>query len=529
MKAKAVFTFFILMANLFILGQNQDWEIHIGLNNRNEGPINVIEYYDKGYYIDADFEINGHYYGWEIKSGINGTVLWDKILEHYNLNLTPIASTIDSFGNIYVCGMVDIWPFVTKFNACGEEQWCKIIAHNQYENGWATDILINEDNKVIVLIYFDSVEETETNFLAGLDTNGELLYIKGYASKLNYPWIAEPFSYDLMECNKEYYISGFCYWPFPDDTTHLFLRPFFIGVDSLLNEEWILPFYALDSVFGEAYSSIPLNDSVIMGVGKRRFYSDEVYSLLMSYNVNGQELGYDQIINDQIGPDNKRNFIRDIERINDSLFIAAAFFGPNSSGNPIGEFVIDTSANLYNLQSRPNSFSKPTLIKASDSNFVIASNYKEVNNDYNIYLYKIDKNLEMVPFDTNQYTYDSLCPEPIQSGTIDLTDCLVWTGTEEMPSPAEYYAFIATIPITAYPNPAEMEITLAFQNTEHHTNILLECYNIYGQKVHSEKIWKGQQQTKLDLRGWSKGLYFAVVKSDGKVAGQVRFIVQNKI
>ena len=78
--------------------------------------------------------------------------------------------------------------------------------------------------------------------------------------------------------------------------------------------------------------------------------------------------------------------------------------------------------------------------------------------------------------------------------------------------------------ITAYPNPAETEITLAFENTEHHNNMLLECYNIYGQKVHSEKIWKGQQQTKLDVSGWGKGLYFAVVKSEGKVAGTARFV-----
>ncbi len=146
-----------------------------------------------------------------------------------------------------------------------------------------------------------------------------------------------------------------------------------------------------------------------------------------------------------------------------------------------------------------------SLIKSSDNYFVIASTITEPNNDKNIYLYKIDENLELVPFDTNTYTYDSLCPEPIQSGTIDLSDCMVWTGTEEIPSPEEYYSFIATIPITAYPNPAETEITLAFENTEHHSNMLLECYNIYGQKVHSEKIWNGQQQTRLDVSGWGRG------------------------
>jgi len=40
----------------------------------------------------------------------------------------------------------------------------------------------------------------------------------------------------------------------------------FIGVDNAFNEKWVLPFAALDSIFGDAYAAVPLNDSVIMGV-----------------------------------------------------------------------------------------------------------------------------------------------------------------------------------------------------------------------------------------------------------------------
>jgi hypothetical protein len=528
MKTTVTLIITILILNLVTVAQNTDWEIHIGLSNRDEGGRDVIEYYDKGYYVEGWAAINGDGKGWNVKTNINGELLWDNLLDHNLYKLYGWSVAIDNEGNRYIAGLKfnnGTWPFITKFNACGEEVWCKILIDEEYNLATGVmDVIINENNEIIMLSIYDDELEIEKIFLEGFSTEGEVLWKKGYASKDNYPWILEPIAYDLMEHNNEYYISGYCYWPFPSDTTHYFLRPLFIGIDSLFNEKWILPFYALDSVFGDAYYSIPISDSIILGVGQRRFYNNEVYSLLMFYDINGQELGYNQITNDQIGPDNKRNFIKDIERINDSLFIAATFFGPNTSGNPIGEFVIDTAANLYNFQSRPNSFSSPTLIKASDSNFVITSNFKEVNNDYNIYLYKIDENLQFVPFNTNTYTYDSLCPEPIQSGTIDLSGCMVWTGAEEIPSPEEYYSFISTIPIIAYPNPAETEITLAFENTEHHTNMLLECYNIYGQKVHSEKIWKGQQQTKLDVSGWSNGLYFAVVKSNGKVAGTGRFM-----
>jgi hypothetical protein len=215
--------------------------------------------------------------------------------------------------------------------------------------------------------------------------------------------------------------------------------------------------------------------------------------------------------------------IREIEKINDTLFITASLVGPEYGGNPGGEFIVSLNNNIYGYNSRPGTHI-PSMIKTYDNNFVIATSIEESKGDDDIYVYKIDENLNDVPFDPTPHTYDSLCPGGIQSDTIDLTSCFVWTDIGESPSPKEYYSFISTIPITAYPNPAETEITLAFGNTEHHTNMLLECYNIYGQKVHNEKIWKGQQQAKLDVSDWGKGLYFAVVKSNGKVAGTGRFV-----
>ncbi len=523
MKAKTLFTFFFLMANLFATAQNRKWEVHIGVSNKNEFSKDLIEYYDKGYYVEGTAGS-----GWQVKTDINGNMQWNQYLEHPDFLLQGWSVAMDNEGNRYIAGPKFngiTWPFVSKFNPCDEEVWCKVISHDQYEDGWATDILINDNNEIIVLIYFDSEYEIETNFLAGFDAEGELLWINGYASTIDHPWILEPVAYDLMEHNNEYYISGYCYWPFPSDTTHYFLRPLFIGIDSLFNEKWILPFYALDSVFGDAYYSIPMNDSIIIGVGPRWLEGVNMNSLLMFYNINGQELCYAQIPNNAIGTNIDFNAIRDIERVNDSLFISPSYLGIGGE-TYFGELIYDTSATLWNYSIRDIYYGTSDITKTFDKNFVIATTIKEPNNDKNIYMYKVDENLQSVPFDTNPYNYDSLCPEPIQSGTIDLSDCMVWTGTEEIPSPEEYYSFIATIPITSYPNPAETEITLAFQNTEHHTNMLLECYNIYGQKVHRERIYKGQQQTKLDVSGWSKGLYFTVVKSNGSLAGTCKFVVK---
>jgi hypothetical protein len=527
MKAKGLFTLLFLMASLFTKAQNQKWEVHIGINGRYDQANDVIEYYDKGYYVEGGYEISSHWYGWGIKTNINGEVLWDKTLIHQQYEVFSRAAVLDNDGNRYIVGSIGGWPFVSKFSTCGEEIWCKVIQFDDdFEDGYSTDIIISQDNEIIILVSLDSEEEIEKIHLVGLNENGDVLWINPYASKNDHPWIKEPVTYDLMEHNHEFYISGYCYWPFPTDTTHYFLRPLFIGIDSLFNEKWILPFYALDSVFGDAYKTIPLNDTTLMGVGIRRLDGNVNNALIMIYNVDGEEIEYSQIPNDSIGNNLLFNYFSEVESINDTLFISMLYLaGLNGDPLPYSDVVFDKNAKVYNIEARPpNAEGWAHIIKSSDGNYVNAMGWENANGDKDIYLYKIDKNLQPVPFDTNTYTYDSLCTETIQSGIIDLSACMVWTGTEEIPSPEEYYTSIATIPITAYPNPAETEITLAFENTEHHSNMLLECYNIYGQKVHSEKIYKGQQQTKLDVSDWSKGLYFAVVKSNGKVAGTERFV-----
>jgi len=522
----------IIVIVLFYPGtfaQDQKWDVCIGINGRYEQVESVLEDYDRGYIVDGGFQSSGNWYGWQNKTDVNGVVLWDKTLQHNSYQMGCRASTVDSDGNIYVLGKKMVgagWPFVAKFDPCGENLWCKIFADDQLNSGSPRDIIINENGELILLCNYLTNDLKAQVYLICLDKEGEYLWKKQYATKEDHPWIAQPSAKHLLEFNNEYFVSGYCYWPFPSDTNHVFLRPLFIGIDSLFNEKWILPFYAQDTVIGIAFKSIPINDSLLIGVGQRNIEIDKVNTLIMIYSMSGDEIGYSQIHNDSISSDIYFNYTSQIEQINDSLFLSMLYLGSAPGvGIPFADFVFDKNAKIYYLKSQSINVSGwANIIKTQKEDFLNAINWKHSNGDLDIYLYKIDENLESVPFDNTPYVYDSLCPTPIQSGIIDLTSCMVWTGTEEVPSPQQYYATIAQIPVTAYPNPAETEITLAFQNTEHHNNMLLECYNLFGQRVHSEKVYKGQQKTKLSVEQWQSGLYIAVVKSDGRVAGQVRFV-----
>ena len=522
---KIIYLIIFISYYSIIFAQNTKWEITYGNPNQTEGARALIEDYDNGYFIGG----YSGYNGLNLKSDINGTVLYDRILEHELVNISVWGAATDDNGNKYICGSRynDItWPYIIKLDPCGELVWCKLLDNDLFEDGTVKDIIVNKNNEIVVLVKYDSEEEIDVIHLVGLNTYGDILWTNPYASKNDYSWIREPSAYSLEEINNEYYISGFCYWPYPDDTTHWFLRPLFIGIDSLFEEKWILPFLALDSIYGDAFKTIAINDSVFMGVGVRRGYEDN--AILMFYNKNGVELGYKEILNDQIGQEIKGSDIRNIVRINEDLFMTASQFGPDFSGNPYGELIIDTAGNIYNLQSHPNTVSFiPGLIKTYDNNYVIATSIEETKGDKDIYVYKIDQNLNDVPFDPTPHNYDSLCPGGIQSGTIDLSDCLVWTNIGNAPSPQEYYQSIKQIPIKAYPNPATKgKITFEFENTEHHNNMELKCFDLYGKEIFSEKVYKYQTEAIVDITKLKQGMYVAVVYSNGWPVGECKFVVQ---
>jgi hypothetical protein len=521
MKTAVITLWFVLLSQL-VPAQSKT-EIYFGESGRNDYANDIIESYDKGYLVSAGYEWE---FGWDIKTDINLELLWDNDFEFPGFAVYNTASVMDSLGNYYICGSTMGWPFVTKMNSCRQKQWCKILKYEaDFNFGWSDDIVISKNNEIVLLVSLSSDELIDKVHLIGLNENGDVLWKKPYASKNVYPLIDNPSGYSIKEIDNEYYISGYCYWPYPDDPDHVFLRPLFIGIDSLFNEKWILPFYALDSVYGVAFNTIAISDTVLMGVGYRLGDYNK-NSILMFFNTDGEELGYNQISNEAIGSNVDFNAIRDIERVNDSLFISPYYIGIGGELY-FGEFVYDTSGTIFNNETRGIYKGTSSILKTSDNNFVIEIEVAEGKSDNDIYVYKIDENLNDVPFDPTPHNYDSLCPGGIQSGTIDLSDCLVWTDISEAPGPAEYYESIKQIPITAYPNPASKgSITFEFENTEHHHNIELKCFDLYGEEIFSKKVYRYQAQAVVDLTGLKQGMYVAVVYSGGLPVGECKFVIQ---
>jgi hypothetical protein len=170
----------------------------------------------------------------------------------------------------------------------------------------------------------------------------------------------------------------------------------------------------------------------------------------------------------------------------DKIISTGAHDIPNSQWPEFFIMICDTSGSLLNLYTDNTYLSQGgRKILEIDNAFYIAGGAKTNETNSDIFLRKYSKDSLFT------YTKENI------------------TSNEEI--------------IKTYPNPASTDINIAFQNTEYHMDMMLDCFDIYGRQVHNEKIWKGQQETRIDIREWAKGLYFAVVKIEGNVAGTGRF------
>lgn len=529
---KSLFLIATLLICNHAVAQNQKWEVYIGAPNKNVNVWAIINSYDGGYVFDGAKYFGSEGNDWSFKTDVNGQVLYDRDLVHSGGVFDLQSICMDASGNLYGGGVM--WfnnappslPAVVKFNACGEPVWCKYLPVTpQSIGGGVVDIIINSKNELIALIFQSTGGHADQLFLAAFDLNGNELWIRPYAKKSDYPLMVNQIGRKLIEHNNGYYIAGHCYYPFPNNPNHVFLRPFFVGIDSNFDEKFVLPFFVMDSVFGEAYSLISINDTILLGVGYR-YGTYNKNTLLMLLSTGGEELSYNQITNEAIGPNVQFNGVRQIEKINDTLFISQAWFGVNGDAR-YGELVYDMHGNLHNSAIRGKYKSNGKFMKTADGAYIFAPTVQTNSPYHQILLYKINANLESVPFDTTQYVYDSLCPYPIQSGTIDLTDCPPTVSIGELPSPDEYYESIRWIPLKAYPNPVSgQELTIEFENTQHHSNMELRLYDAFGKEVHRRRIYTGQQDTRLDVGHWPPGLYLGVIFSNGGAVGRCKVVVE---
>ena len=525
------------------------WPKYYGESGKYDFSEEIIEAYDNGFFICGnihDYSNGTSMNGWLIKTDINGEILWEKIFDN-SLHLSKfnaLQSTID--GGLLICGTVRLvldqtQPIVIKLNSCGEKEWCKIFSTSQ-NNPFSQDIKETDSGDIILLVNQFGEAPEETMHLFKLSSNGDVLWKKPFCNGFEHPDAAIPLGESVqITLSSKYLISGSAYWPDPWNPSGVkALRPTFTLVDSLGNEEWVLPFGLQDTLRGDAYNVIEKPINYFIGSCSYWKSQTEVHTLFVKFDIWGNELDHNIINSSSINP----NFIEGHlpnNYFNDSILISGGIFEINPGEvYPIVELISDTnifSENFVIYDSLIHTgLSSPFNHKLTFKNkFLSNSTFKESGN-WDIVLSKLNLNLEYDTLDPGIYTYDSLCTTPglPQSGFIFLDDCDIITGVD-IPSPEEYYASLKIIPITAFPNPAKDKVTFTLGNTEHLPTLIplngekpphLKIFNILGLCVHTENIYRSQVECEVDVSRWPQGMYVAVVYSDGKPAGKCKFVVQ---
>ena len=180
---------------------------------------------------------------------------------------------------------------------------------------------------------------------------------------------------------------------------------------------------------------------------------------------------------------------------------------------------------------------EPTMVKAdSDDNLIIIGNYysQEIVGIYGkAWLLKINQNGDSLLYrqfyksnnshTMSNYVYDFCITEDksmVTCGYLDLDTAYTYLWLAKMDSlgclqPGCQYVGVEELQkakegeLKVYPNPATTQATITYPTAE--KVIMLQIYNMLGQKIYEEKLSKGSMQTTIDTRAYKKGLYKVVV------------------
>jgi hypothetical protein len=151
-------------------------------------------------------------------------------------------------------------------------------------------------------------------------------------------------------------------------------------------------------------------------------------------------------------------------------------------------------------------FPPKSIIKSFDNKILVVGTYF-VDGNWDIYLWKMNQDLEDDTIYTQAMTYDSLCPYQITSDTADL-DCGLFVNIDEIPTKEEYES---TIKIS--PNPARDWIVLTFPDNIRDGNVELVVYNLFGREVIRKEVVSSNRMITFEVSRLSPGLYFVVGKA----------------
>jgi hypothetical protein len=343
--------------------------------------------------------------------------------------------------------------------------------------------------------------------LVKMDSSGDPIWIKHLAQED--PAIVNEEGYDLyLTLDNNFLVSGRCFSPSK--------KPFFIKTDTSGEQLWDIRWpvgsggWAGQSVF--ASNGMIYNGSNLQFIGKPRI------PYLLKFNEDGDIINQYALLGDTIENGGAETLLL----VDDTTMYVGITWTDDPTYEELYSDIlkIDTLGNLI-MQRRlvDDGYAPSSIIQSGDNKILTLGTYY-VDGNWDIYLWKMNTNLEDDTLYTQPLTYDSLCPYEIQSDTVEL-DCGLFVNIDEIPTKEEYES---TIKIS--PNPARDWIILTFPDISLAKETDIVMYNLFGQEVMKSSVYPQNRMVSLNVSSLPSGVYLTTCRDAKKRAVKGKFVVE---
>ena len=519
----------VIICFLFTSGSSSQttWERTYGIPNRWEDCYSVISTYDHGFIYANNFLAeyssgNYRYCTWLLKTDINGFPLWSKYFYNPSYTFGIFYLAEDPNGNIIATGQTNEVSlagdsFIMLLNSCGEKIWCKRLHYMNMNYGFK--VKVDSFGNYILFTRFASTNGLiERNQLWKFDTLGDILWNAQIVPEYDYPEIDDPTGYDFICISGGGFLfSGYAYM---QDTTvpqqWWRLQHLLVKTDSLGNELWVKP----DS----------LNLEKVGAICAVSEYNDNFYSVGYFKDLIPRYLPYfakvaqngEILVESILHPDTLYSILIGLQRIDSSFFHSAQCFYDTSYDEFTGIFRTDTNGLLSGYKLNYSGHPHLGASTGSLNNKFLVAGYAPYNYsnplDVDAWAMKVNENLEYDSLYSFPFVYESLCPFPIPTDTVDC-DCDLITGYGEPVPVAERFR------VEIYPNPATEKVQIRLNDLTGQEKMELKkviLFDLFGRRVMGKDFVK---ETEVETGKLNSGIYLVMVEKDGEVLARGKLVV----
>ena len=472
---------------------------------------NLQEAYDKGYLIGGSHLLNASqfHFGLVIKTDINGNKLWEKRYgdnDHQtyftHMEETPDGGAIFSGATNENDAVYD--PFFLKVNACFRVEWCKIISSPSYNVGSFVRVLPDGSYIGMMRYYHLNGEELRITLIK-FDEAGEPEWIQGLIQEDTTINNAEGYHL-LVTSDTNFLVSGDTGGP----------TPLFVLADSAGEQQWELKWGGEQWIWGGGFCTVEKDNGVFYSAGTMFCESGTPGPSIYKFSSEGGQLDEFCLLGDTIS----YGWAQPICTYHDSSFLVGIEWENDPEGEGFSEVItIDTIGTLLNRRLLLNKERSPDdIITTNDDKILVGGNYI-VTENFDIYIFKLDEDLEDDTLNPLPLNYDSLCSYQIPSDTIGL-NCGVFVSIDDIPTKAEYES-----KIKISPNPARDWIIINLPEMEPTEILNIIVYNIYGCEVLKTMTIPDRDTVSLDISAIPPGLYIILCNNLNNIVLKGKFVV----